>query len=354
MTTDRPHLADDPFEEAAYWAVRLAEAPPASAEQARFEAWLNADPLNIARMEDIVRSWEAVEAHAAAEPIMELRQAALASARASATAHERAWHGIGWRAALAAASLLIAVMGAGVWLILQPTEYRTGIGERRLVTLADGSTLSLDAGSAVDVLYSRGQRELTVEQGRAKFVVAKDPLRPFTVRAGSKLVVATGTAFSVERLRDSVHVVLYEGHVALLDATTPRYRPIGLRGAADKGPVGRLLAPDQQVTLPAGDAPADATDVAVVTPADPVRSLAWESGQLIFNDEPLPRVVERINRYADRPLRLGDDSARALRVSGVFRAGDTGALVQGLQAAFHVRVREEPNAVAIFGRDPSG
>lgn len=348
MTVDRPPPADDPHEEAAYWATRLAEAPPGHVEQAQFEAWLESDPLNIARMENIVRSWEAVEVHAAAEPIMELRQAALASARASVQSREHAWHGIGWRAALAAASLLVAVMGAGVWLSLQPVEYRTGIGERRVVTLADGSTVSLDAGTAVEVLYTSSGRELTIEQGRAKFVVAKGLLRPFSVRAGSKVIVATGTAFSVERLRDTVHVVLYEGHVALLDATTSDFRPIALRGAP-RAPVGRLLAPDQQVTLPAGDAPADTTEVATVTPADPLRSLAWENGLLIFNDEPLSSVVERINRYADRPLRLGDDRARTLHLSGVFRAGDTDALVQGLQAAFRVRVVQEPNAIAVFG-----
>lgn len=348
MTTDRPHLADDPYEEAAFWATRLAEAPPGHVEQAQFEAWLAADPLNIARMENIVRSWEAVEAHAAAEPIMELRHAALASARASAKERSHVWHGVGWRAALAAASILIAVMGAGVWLSLQPVEYRTGIGERRVVTLADGSTISLDAGTAVEVLYTRNARELTIEQGRAKFVVAKGLLRPFTVHAGSKLVVATGTAFSVERLRDTVNVVLYEGHVALLDGTTSEYRPIALRGVR-KGPVDRLLAPDQQVSLPAGDTATDKTAVATIAPADPVRSLAWENGQLIFNDEPLPGVVERINRYADRPLRLGDDKARGLRLSGVFRAGDTDALIQGLQAAFRVRVVQEPNAIAVFG-----
>jgi transmembrane sensor len=347
LNTERPYRADDPHEEAAYWAMQLTGETPSAAERQRFEAWLNADARNIERMEDILTSWEAVEAHAAADPILELRQAALSSARWSAAERNRGWHGIGWRAALAAASLLLAVMGGAVWFMLQPTQYRTGVGERRVVTLDDGSSVSLDAGTTVDVAYSRNARDLWVEQGRAQFAVVKDPLRPFSVHAGSKLVVATGTVFSVERLLGAVHVILYQGHVALFDATTQNYRPIAVREPARKH-TQTLLSPDQQVTLADADH-ASNQPVVSAAPVDPVLSLDWQRGQMTFSDAPLPVVVQRMNRYAALPLRIGDEEARDIRVSGVFRAGDIEALIQGLEAAFHVHVSEEPNAIAVYG-----
>src|SRR3546814_14684556 len=47
----------------------------------------------------------------------------------------------------------------------------------------------------------------------------KDPLRPFSVAAAGKIVVATGTEFSVELLGRETRVILYEGHVAVLNGS---------------------------------------------------------------------------------------------------------------------------------------
>src|SRR3546814_3966246 len=77
--------------------------------------------------------------------------------------------------------------------------YRTVLGERRVVTLADGSTVSLDAASEVRVAYSERARELALVRGQARFDVAHDPRRPFAVQARDQRVVATGTAFNVDR-----------------------------------------------------------------------------------------------------------------------------------------------------------
>lgn len=347
LSTNDPKPAGDPHEEAAYWAVRVAEAPSQGEDCARFEAWLNDDPQNIARLENVLRCWGAVEHYAAAEPIMALREEALAAARESAVSRRHVLPDWGRRAALAAASLMLMLMGAGIWMNLQPVQYRTGIGERRVITLTDGSTLSIDAGSAVSVQYSNGERDLSLDGGRAKFVVAKDPLRPFIVRAGSKLVVATGTEFSVERIGDQVRVILYKGHVALLDADSPDYRQILVSTAAGV-PARPLMSPNEEVTLPEAESAAPTVPAATISSAEARRSLSWESGLLVFNDQPLEEVVARVNRYADQPLRIGDSEARGLRVSGVFRAGDTNALLQGLEGAFHVRARREADSIAIY------
>src|SRR3546814_4699192 len=56
------------------------------------------------------------------------------------------------------------------------------------------------------------------------------------------------------------------------------------------------------------------------------RAVAWESGHLVFADEPLSSVVERINRYATRPVKVDRDIGK-LRISGVFRTGDLDTFV---------------------------
>lgn len=339
MIVHLPSAADG-HEEAARWAVRLAEAPHDGAELAELQTWLAADPANADRLDDILQSWAAVDDYASHEPIMALRQDALA-AISSGQAGDR--HGWSWQGAMTAASLVLCMIAAGLWLSLRPAGYDTAIGERRVVTLDDGSTLSLDAKTHVSVDFSGARRELAIDQGRAKFNVAKDPLRPFMVRAGSKVVVAVGTSFSVERIGDRVQVILYEGRVAILDGQGARLRPVTLRTLGNIAGKDSLVA-EQQVTLPLM-APATS---GIATQIDIARTSSWEHGQLVFVDEPLATVVARVNRYAARPLRLGDEKVRGMRVSGVFLAGQSEGLTEGLKAAFGARIVQEPDAVAIF------
>src|SRR3546814_14429474 len=109
-----------------------------------------------------------------------------------------------------AASVMLAFTVGLVWFSMRPTAYATEIGERQLAVLEDGSQVSLDAATKVNVRMKEAGRQVELLAGRAKFDVAKDPQRPFTVAAGDKLVVAVGTSFSVELIDGQVRVILYE------------------------------------------------------------------------------------------------------------------------------------------------
>jgi transmembrane sensor len=117
------------------------------------------------------------------------------------------------------------------------------LGEQRVVTLGNGSRLSLNTETQVHVEFSSTQRSVGVDDGEALFEVAKAASRPFIVRAGGSEVVALGTVFSVRlsrpiaELGDSLAVTLVEGRVIV-------------RAAA---PAAHGLAPAQPISLVAGD-----------------------------------------------------------------------------------------------------
>jgi transmembrane sensor len=144
-----------------------------------------------------------------------------------------------------------------------------------------------------------------------------------------------------------VRVVLYEGHVMVLDKDGGGARRTVAVGAR-RLPADQFLVPGRELILPATASVQVASLSPAITAADPVRSLSWEGGQLVFDDERLGVVVERMNRYAERPLAIGDAAAADVRISGVFRAGDTDALVQGVAAAFDVKARSGPTGVTLF------
>ncbi|MBO9708519.1 MAG: FecR domain-containing protein [Caulobacter sp.] len=331
MTTLSPEdRLDQAREEAALWCVRLADDDLTHEEHARLHAWFEVDEAHRGLLDEAVAAWRAVEEQAARPGMIALRGEALEDLR---RAQRGLWARPSRRPAVwtALAACLVVSVAAGVaWKASLPDVYRTTEGERRIVELADGSRASLDSATVLKVKYESGRRRLWLDKGRAKFSVAKDPLRPFSVAAGEKLVVATGTVFSVERLTGQMRVVLYEGHVAVLDDRNGR--PDGaVPIKVGTTPAEKVLTPDHELVT------STSTDATVVIPADPGRARSWENGQLVFQDEPMDLAVERVNRYARGKLRIGDPGVGRLRISGVFTSGDTEAFVDGVTAVLPVR-----------------
>ncbi len=338
-------------EQAATWAIRLDEGELAASDHAMLQAWLDADRRNGEMLEEIAGSWVALDGYATAVPIMAMREEALASARRQSRRIARPSFGRNhWWAAIAA-TLLFAFIGGGFWYSNQPDIYETGRGERRVVMLDDGSKLSLDASTLLRVKYSGERRQFWLDRGRAKFDVAKDPFRPFQVTASDKTVVATGTAFSVELIDKEFRVVLYEGHIVVLKHARDGKPSVIVDRHAREGK-DSLINPGQELVIaaPAGSEGQTARIAAI----DPVRTTAWESGMLVFEDEPLSTVIARTNRSSARQLELGDARVGNLRISGVFRAGDNDGLVEGLQAMLGVRAVPAGQSTRIYaeGKKP--
>ncbi|MBL8268734.1 FecR family protein [Steroidobacter sp.] len=322
--------ATDRVQQASQWCLRLAEGDLSVEARRDFDVW-TADPENALAFEDAARVWQALERSHLSPQLIEMRRSALDKLRRAEAASWSRGTSHRWRYVSIAASLVVILIGAALWVRFAPVTYVTGIGERQVIALADGSMLTLDAQSEVAVRYNGNRRDLSLRRGRAKFQVAKDPLRPFSVSAADKMVVATGTQFSVELLSRKVRVVLYEGAVEVL--ATETLQPVTITAATrhqrDPGllPGRELIAPTEQA-------------VAQTQPVDLLRAASWEAGQVAFNDEPLATAVERMNRYTNVPLEIGDEQAATVRISGVFAAGEPEAFIEGVTGVFPVRVDE--------------
>jgi len=308
------------LDEAAKWQVRLSSGGD-PALWAEYRVWA-AEPANRRAAEAVGRGWNAIGALASAPELLDMRQQALGRLR---RAHHRPlWRDRWWQAA--AVCLLLGLAGGGMVIQerLRTVDYETEIGGRRVVALPDGSHVSMDSDTAVRVRYSDTERALTLTRGRARFDVAHDTNRPFTVTAGTETVVAVGTSFDVEKLQSTVLVTLLQGQVVVKeeDGIIAARAP-----AKDKAPV--PLAQGQQLVAAKHIQP-------TVRSADLQVAAAWEAGHLVFHDEPLGAVVERVNRYTEHPVSV-DPAAAAIRVSGVFNAGDVGSFVSAITGYFPVQ-----------------
>ncbi len=314
------------YEAAALWWTRRHE--PGAEVRAAFAHWLAADPLHAEAFDAIENAWDVFDdALPEADTVEADDFSAVASlaARRAARPVSRRWFGAG----LVGAAL--AVSGAGVFLWqsgrTETYEFQTGTGERRRETLADGSTVDLDANSHLRVALSGSRRKLDLVKGRVLFDVAKDIHRPFVVAAATETITALGTLFWVEVRDAETTVSLIHGRV--LAETT---------GSSLE------LAPGDLVAF------REAQRVRLVHNVDATATQAWRSGRLVFDNEPLSQVAERMNDYSADKIVVGDQKTAAIRVSGSFLAGQTQAFIDALETYYGLSVSRSGQNVTVRSR----
>ncbi|MGH8200888.1 MAG: FecR family protein [Steroidobacteraceae bacterium] len=350
------------LEQAAAWRARLADAHDLRCEA--FSSWFAQDPRNREAWRAVQAPWDMLGQHAAAPGVIELRRAALGHAHN--TVRSNLWPKRFRRPAMLATAA-VGLLAAGAFLFWQqyrPDAFQTGFGERRVVTLSDGSQITLDSRSEVTVRYTADARTLTLARGQARFDVAHDVARPFTVTAEGHKVVATGTAFDVDLLGPKLLVTLLSGHVVVLPQSAatvpwiPRAASEGTGSATPAGAESRSLSaagnavdriyldPGEQLVMSSSGAPR-------VSHVDIERVTAWERGEIVFDNEPLASVIQRMNRYGPRHIMVGADRAASLRISGVFHEGDVDGFVSTIAAYLSVRAHELPDGDVVLTYDAS-
>lgn len=353
------------IEQAVAWRVRMAESPDRHAEA--MSSWLAEDPRNDEAWHAVQASWDFIGEHANSPSVIALRRTALAYASDAArrqAALPRPRRLPLWVAA--ATVFFVSLSALTAWYLQRPDTYRTTLGERRVVTLADGSQITLDSGSEVKVRYSPNARALTLVRGQARFDVAHSVERPFTVTAGGRRVVATGTAFDVDLLGSDFLVTLLEGHVVVLPqgkamGSGEPVPPIPL-GSSDSSSSSAVSAADSAapasdglpITLDAGQQLIVSSQGAPrVARVDIERVMAWERGKIVFIDEPLASVIERMNRYSSRRIELADQRVATLRISGVFHVSDVRSFVSTLSRYLPVKAEESKDGSLLLAYQES-
>ena len=237
--------------------------------------------------------------------------------------HTKQWTRRTFIGVAAAASLAAVVVGSGLFGPISGlgADHVTRTGERREITLPDGSTAWMNSTSALSVSYDGNQRQLHLHAGEGYFTVVRDPARPFRVQAGDVEVSALGTAFSVRRLGGEVQVVVTESAVAV---RSPAAEP-GFHVPAGKA---ATVTADGSVRGPA------ATDVTAAT--------AWTRGKLIFNARPLAELAAELERHQSGRILILDERLRSLKFSGVLPLDDPNAAARILENALDLQLTRLP------------
>lgn len=293
---------------------------------------MGADPRHAVAFARIEAAWEASARLRAAPPALEREAVAGAAGPVSGSAGRRRFI-IG---ALAAATA--AVTATVGWRLLDNVElHRTRVGERRLVALEDGSRVTLNTASTVEVSFSRAERRVRLVRGEALFEVAHDAARPFLVDAGAARFRALGTAFNIRLRPDVVELTVTQGVVAVAAGEGAVATPAGAKISAGEGAVVRSGAV----------APTALDDRRLR------QRTAWQEGVLEFDGESLAQAVGEFNRYRRQPIVIGDARLEALRIGGRFEVDEADKFLAALTSSFPIEAIATADGGVLLVEKPS-
>lgn len=309
-----PRKGSDPIGEAVRWQVRLSSGEATEAERRAFATWQRVAE-HAAAYNEINAIWDMLgTALAAPAKVVTLRPRRRWNDRFTVTQHQMM---------AAAASLAVVVMTGYQYQHVWQYDHVTQGTERQSVTLADGTKVQLNTGTALDVDYKPGLRRVKLLRGEAFFDVVHNPARKFVVNAGNGDVTVLGTAFSVRRDSDGAEVIVQRGKVRV-------------RSGSDVVDV----LPNQYVTY------ANGHDGAVGS-VDAETELAWSRGRLIFENQPLGEVISSISRYYPGLLILTDREAAKKRVNAVVDLGRIDEWLDALKSSQGISARRLPGITVL-------
>jgi len=252
------------------------------------------------------------------------------------------------KSAARAFALALAV-GLPVWLALHvhsPAHFmadlRTPTGRWASSTLDDGTRLTLNSATAVNLRLGETRRTLELVDGEIMVDVAHDATRPFWVETEHGRIRALGTRFVVRR-EDGATVLTMLESKALAQAATP-----AAHAAQENASPGMVVAAGQRVRI-------QPDRVEALEGADP-RSVAnaWEHHQLVADDRPLREVLDELNRHRPGTIRYSRQQLDGIKVSAVLPLDDTDRALQLLATSLpSLRVRTITPYIVIVDTAPA-
>lgn len=299
----------DPHQQALAWLVTMWSGEASAKDHQALTAWRNASEAH-------EHAWQAVSSMdqrlrdvpaGTAGPVLRA-----ASRRGSRRAVLR-----GLALVFGGGAALHALRDTESWQAMT-AQHTTATGERRELALEDGTRITMNTATALDVRFDAAKRRIDLRHGEIMIVTGKDhgvPHRDFVVHTAQGVARAVGTRFVVYQSGEHTQVKVYEGAV-------------DVRPGADHGATLRIAAGRQTRLTERGAEPA--APLSIQPPA-------WLDGMLEAEQMRLSDFLAELARYRPGVIRC-DPAVADLTVSGRYPVADTDRVLAALAQALPVRV----------------
>lgn len=317
---------------AAQWVARMDRAPASADEAEQLRDWLAGDRRRRGAYLRAKAVWlrsegaQALGPHYQPEDFLAPSTPAVpAPPREARRVGLRRW--MPWGGAMAASLLMVVTLLAT---LQAPTAYATAKGEVRTVPLGDGTTVTLNTDSRIQVYEESGRRRIRVLRGEV-LVESTPGNRLTSVEVDGRSVHADTATYLVRKLASqSTQVLVQRGGVTLADAsaTTPL----------------RLLA-DSSVSIPR-----DSTQAPRLTRlrnGQLGRDLAWREGKIALQGETLAQAAAIYARYSDTPIVITDAELARQPITGLFAANNPLGFSQAVAEIFDAQMQQDGKRIVL-------
>lgn len=311
------------IERAAEWVTRLNDAAVTEQDFMTWQAWLAEHSSHATAFQEMQDTWRrsaslSRASLASSHTLNRMRAELVEYVADSARRRTRML-----RYTALAALLATAAVGLTIW-HRAATTVETASGELRSIHLTDGSRAALGPETRITIDFSSHARRVSMTSGQAYFDVSHEANRTFTVDTPAGRVVALGTAFSVHAAGNHIAVSVLQGEVRVESADNRNAT------AAYTVSAGQRLVRDR-------------TKTALERLASPEDALAWQSGRLEYQGEPLRVVIADVNRYSAIKFRIADPPLGEMRYTGTVFPDALDAWLASLDSVFPLQVDKQRN-----------
>lgn len=345
------NVPDVIMEDAAAWMALLDSPDCSAADRVSFARWLSEDPMHRWAFEELSEVWARLRSLTDMQeladqpdvirfPESRIEERIFPESRA---ASKFEWSTV--------AAVLVLVVGI-VFHVVTGTSaqvHETRTGEVQAIVLEDGSNVSLNSRSGLEVRIDDKRRTIRLRDGEAVFHVARDD-RPFIVKTDLATVSAVGTVFSVSVQADTVAISVLEGLVSVSSgrsatALTEYDSHLLVRFSDEIA----LLGAGQRLELTR-----ESQRFETVSSSRISDDLSWRDGEIVFSETPLVTALVEMRRHIGSRIFIGDPRLNNLRVSGRFLTDSPERFLARLSDDFGVvAIHERENMIVLHASQPA-
>lgn len=205
----------------------------------------------------------------------------------------------------------------------------SNIGEKKVTILPDGTKITVNAGSKVDISddFNKDRREVTLN-GEAFFEVKHDSLRPFIIHTQQMDIKVLGTIFNVKAYPEDniTETALLEGSVEII---------------MKKNQKKIILKPNEKIVLPQsekseleykkGEQEFTVTHLTYDKSDSSLTEVSWINNRLTFNDQSFDELAKILKRWYNVDFSFSDEEVKAFRFTATFENKTINQVLEALQ-----------------------
>ena len=300
--------------------------------------WIEANPENKKRFEEYSKTWSLIDGSRIDQEVdTDLEWHKLESKISFQAKPEKKTVQINFHSVLlriAAVFLLLALPSLFIIRYITTPGIKELSAQNQVTenNLPDGTVVSLNKGATIEYPERfKGKTRDVKLKGEAFFQVQHEKFKPFIISSGNIAVEVLGTTFYIntDAGNGKMNVILSNGSVAVYYKEDPSRRIV--------------LKPGEKAEISiAGN------EINKIKNEDP-NYLAWKTGTLIFNGDPMSVIIPTLNKIYHSDIRLTGSNISGCRVTATFTGQPLDAVLNVLKATLDLQIKYTGATIELSG-----